>query len=119
MSDSAHLEAGSRWPHSPTQQLLRELRNRAKVKEQQRRQAEARRAQQLGEAVLAIFGDWEAAELLGALLDARERINDSSNEHMLAVCATSEFPSAPALEVGLPVIDQDEAEQQLLAALRS
>ncbi|MDR3385436.1 MAG: conjugal transfer protein TraD [Rudaea sp.] len=58
-------------------QLLREMRADARARARARR-ADARRRLMFGGVVLhAGFGDWDAAEVLGVLLDAREKIGGS------------------------------------------
>lgn len=72
-----------RWAQLEAQKLFQEMLARTKAKEQQRRQA-VRRAIQLGESVLATADDWERSELVGALLDARERIRGSPTMRLAA-----------------------------------
>lgn len=77
--------------------------------------------------MLSVDSEWDTAELLGALLDAQERLARSPTQRLAARKRGEQFlhgsaeDSAPQTEEqqpsGVPVIDEKEAERQLLAAL--
>ncbi len=65
-----------------SRQLLRELQVEQRAKELARKR-DARHRQEIGAAVLeAGFGDWHALEVVGVLLDAKERIGDSPTQRL-------------------------------------
>jgi hypothetical protein len=65
-----------------SRQLLRELQLEQRARELIRKR-DARRRWEIGTAVLeAGFGDWHALEVVGALLDVKERIGDSPTQRL-------------------------------------
>ena len=103
------------------------MRGRAKAQAEQRRHDQHRRLQ-LGDVVLCVNSDWDTAELLGALLDAQERLSRSPTQRLVARKRGEQFLHGPAEDSaphtdeapnGVPVIDEKEAERQLLVALNA
>lgn len=65
-----------------SRQLLRELQLEHQARELLRKR-EARRRWELGTAILeAGFGEWHALEVVGVLLEAKERIGDSPTQRL-------------------------------------
>ncbi len=65
-----------------SRQLMRELQFEQRTRELIRKR-DARRRWEIGTAVLeAGFGDWHSLELVGALLDVKERIGDSPTQRL-------------------------------------
>lgn len=75
------LKATQRVAQLRARQLLGEMRTAARAKAELRR-LEARRRFELGGAVLAAGGDWTAAEVVGIMLEARERVGHSPTMRM-------------------------------------
>lgn len=108
-----------------SRQLLRELQFEQRARELIRKR-DARRRWEIGTAVLeAGFGDWHALEVVGVLLEAKERIGDSPTQrlavriraegHLHRGRRTERSAQKPASESGAATEPRDDG--SLIAAM--